>query len=116
MERHSPEIKKQLRELALLAIEKELGLQLQELSEHVESWKANMLSNRELRHIVHSYVDGPSRELFRRHREVPDDIFVADAVARKVLTSDDIPQELRPYIQNGAQFYSKVLENHSDSE
>ena len=116
MKKYSPQLKKRLRELALLAIEKELGLQLQELAEHVESWKSGKLSNRELRHVLHAYVDGPSRELFRRHREVPDDIFVADAVARNVLKEEEVPQELLPYIRNGVQFYSKVLENHSDSE
>ena len=116
MKTYSVKVKKQLRELALLAIEKELGVQLQELSKHVDSWKSGSLSNRELRHIVHAYVEGPSRELFRRHREVPDDIFVADALAREILAKEDVPQELWPYLRNGAQFYRKILENHSDSD
>ena len=104
MKKYPQQIKRQLHELAMLATEAELFLQLTELSEKFETWKQNAISSRELRHILLTYVDGPSRELFRRNRELPDDIVVADAVARGLLNKNDIAEELWPYLQNEVQF------------
>jgi hypothetical protein len=78
------------------------------LAEKFESWKQDAISSRELRHFLLTYVDGPTRELFRRNRELPDDIVVADAVARGLLNKEDIAAELWPYLQNGVQFYQDV--------
>ena len=94
MKRYSRHIQRELRKLALLAVEKELRLQLTDLSAQFNAWKAQEMSSRELRHILHVYVDGPSRELFRQHREVLADIFVADAVARGVLAKEDVPDDV----------------------
>ncbi|PIE31642.1 hypothetical protein CSA56_17675 [candidate division KSB3 bacterium] len=111
MKRYSRHIQQELRKLALLAVEKELRLQLTELSTQFHAWKSGEISSRELRHVIHLYVDGPSRELFRQHREVPADIFVADAFARGVLQKEDVPDDVLTAIQNGIQFYHNVLEN-----
>ncbi|GAK56443.1 hypothetical protein U27_03405 [Candidatus Vecturithrix granuli] len=108
MKKYPQQIKHQLHELAMIATEAELFLQLTELAEKFESWKQDAISSRELRHILLTYVDGPSRELFRRNRELPDDIVVADAIVRGLLNKDDIAEELWPYLQNGVQFYQDV--------
>ena len=104
-------IKHKLRKLAMAAAEEELKLQLQELAENFEIWKAGNISSRELRHILHTYINGKSRELFNRNRSVPDDILVADAVVRGILKKDDITEDVLPYIQNGIHFYQDMLDS-----
>ncbi len=111
MKRYSRHIRQQLRKLALFVVEKELHRQLEDLSTRFDGWKAGEMSSRELRHVLHAYVDGPSRELFRQHREVPADIFVADAVARGVLAQEDVPDDVLEAIRHSVQFYHKVLES-----
>ncbi|MDY0095084.1 MAG: hypothetical protein RBT80_20505 [Candidatus Vecturithrix sp.] len=108
MKKYPQRIKHQLHDLAMIATEAELFLQLTDLAEKFESWKQSAISSRELRHFLLTYVDGPTRELFRRNRELPDDIVVADAVARGLLNKEDIAAELWPYLQNGVQFYQDV--------
>lgn len=108
MKKYPRQIKQQLRKLAIRATEAELNVQLTELAEKFDAWKQQSVSSRELRHILLTYADGPSRELFRRNRELPDDIVVAEAIARGILDKDEIAEELWAYLQNGVQFYQDV--------
>lgn len=80
---YSKRIRKQLRELASLAYERELGEELSALAEHFDDWRSGNLSGRELSDLIHTFHQGPSRKIWSRYhtRALDADILVVQAVA-----------------------------------
>ena len=92
-------IKRQLRELAQQAAERDMQQQLNEVAAQVEAWKQGTITGRALRSILHAYADGASRELIRKYRETPDDQLVAEALANGVLKREDAPRDALRFLE-----------------
>jgi hypothetical protein len=102
-------IKKQLTRLSMEAHERELERELSGLAEQFDEWRAGKISAGELGFLVHDYDTGPLRELFKFYNRAPVHMRVACAVAQGILTEDEIPEEVLPYIAGGIEFYRSDL-------
>ena len=87
-------LKRQLRQFAQLASERELQQQLADVATHVDAWRQQAITARELRHVLHRYVEGASRELIQRYRDHADDALVQKALAKGILQRDELPRDL----------------------
>ncbi len=94
MKIYSISLKRQLRQFAQLASERELQQQLTDLAAQMDAYRQRAMTARELRHILHKYVEGASRELIQRYREQPDDLSVRKALAKGILQRDELPRDL----------------------
>lgn len=87
-------LKRQFRQWAQTAADRELQQQLTDLAAQVDAWRQQAITGRELRHALHQYVEGASRDLIQRYREQPDDLLVRKALAKGLLERDEVPREL----------------------
>lgn len=106
MIKHYPKnIRKLLRELSAAAYEAELKQQLMQLAESFDAWRQEKISSGELSDLIHAYYRGPARELFSRYNNCPEDMLVAMAVVRGLLSLEAMPSEVLPYIQQQIEIY-----------
>ena len=84
--------RKILRRLASLAYERELGEALGELDAAFLEWRGGVIDAFQLNDAVHRHHQGPLLDLWKRYQCADAEITVTLALARGVLTEDDIPQ------------------------
>jgi HEPN domain-containing protein len=92
-------IKRQLNRLAGEAQKRELARELTQLAVKFDEWLAEKISAGELHDLIHQYHHGPYRELFNFYNGGGPSFPVARAVAEGVLTEDEIPADVWPYIE-----------------
>ena len=98
-------IKKLLNELKCEAHERELARELTQLATKFDEWRAGEMGAGDLDYLIHQHHNGPSRELFKFYNYGGSPhLAVARAVAEGVLTEDEIPEEVWPYIEATVQF------------
>ena len=67
MKEYPKRIKRQLRELASLAHEREMRIHLEKLAEAFSQWQSGDLGTWPLVELIHEFHDGPNRQLFVRY-------------------------------------------------
>ncbi len=77
--------RRQLRELAGLAGDRELGAELARLEASFAEWRAGRISPYELSDRIHKFHQGPARDLYVLYTRVHPDTLVARAVAYDLL-------------------------------
>src|SRR5690606_36549785 len=97
---------RQLRELAGLAWERELGTELAELEASFRQWRAGEVTPHELSDRIHRFHHGPARALYVLYtmRSHPSAL-VARAVSVGVLTENDVPAELMAALAGAIEFH-----------
>ena len=90
---HSKAIRHELRQLAGRAHEEELRRALLTLANHFDAWKAGELDSFDLSDQIHAFHNGASRVLYNRYTGGMHEVTVASALARGILTPDDISPE-----------------------
>jgi hypothetical protein len=94
--------KRQIRELAALAHERELGRELGEVEAEFGRWRRGEMDAHALTDAIHKFHNGPARKLYSLYTGDMLEVVVASAIARGVVTEDEAPPEimkvLRPYI------------------
>lgn len=103
--RYPKRIKELLNELSMETQERELARELGELAEKFEDWKDGKISAGELGFIVHEYEAGPLRELFKFYDRAPAHYRVAYGVVEGLISEEEIPEEVWPYIEGAIEFY-----------
>jgi hypothetical protein len=88
------QMRKKLRELAILAYERELGVHLGKLQEDFSKWREGKISVYELSDRIHEFHHGPSRELYNLNEQLKPDFLVARAVSLSVLSEDELPNDI----------------------
>ena len=111
MDEYPRRIKKQLRTLLGEAYTRELTRELRQLAAHFEEWQAGEISAGELSSLIHAYDVGPSRDMFRFYNNISPVMVVGRAVAEGLLTLEDIPEEVWPYIENAMEFFREGMED-----
>ena len=104
---YSKSMKRQIRELRAQAHENELASELTKLEQKFADWHAGKIGAGELSQIVHQYHNGPARELFSYYDSGDDDLLVASALVRGILSEADVPEEVRQHIQRLIDFCKK---------
>jgi hypothetical protein len=104
-------IKRQLRDLVGRIYELQLDRALGALAGEFEAWKRKEIDAFELEKRVHQFHQGPARELYVQYGSASSlnlELLVAHAVQEQILSKDDIPAEVLPYLENALAFYQEV--------
>jgi hypothetical protein len=94
MQRYTKSQKRKFRELAGIANERELDQELEKLYRHFETWKKKEISCFELSDLIHTFHQGPSREIWKMYTYSDPDTAVSRAVALGLLKKEEIPENL----------------------
>lgn len=101
------EQRRELRRLAGLAYERELGGALAALEGQFREWRAGKLDVHELSDAIHHFHNGVARDLYVTYTRLEPRVAVAQAVARKVLQDDEVPASLRDALHALITFYQE---------
>ncbi len=99
--------RKELRLLAGVAHERELGTALAALQVQFEEWNAGKLDVHGLSDAIHQFHNGVARDLYVTYTRLEPRVAVAQAVARKILRDDEVPPGLREALQSQITFYEE---------
>jgi hypothetical protein len=105
MREYPKPIKRLIREYAARAYEAELGQALGELEQQFVDWRNGQISAFELSDHIHTFHQGPARELWSRYNARIDDTLVAHAIVTGLLPRETIPAELLEALQPILAFY-----------
>ena len=113
----SKSLRRNIRDLAAVAHNRELGAELRRLDDLFSLWRNGRLSPHELNDEIHKFHDGPSRHLWNIYTDSDPSLAVASAVARGVLQEQEIPapaaEELRTMVASFSKQSSERDENDS---
>jgi hypothetical protein len=87
-------IKRQLRELAGIAHEREVRSHLDSLYEQFASWKAGAIGTFDLTARIHEFHNGPDRKLFVHYNGSYSYLHVVGALVSGVLSEAEVPAEV----------------------
>ena len=99
--------RRELRRLANLAYERELGAALAALETHFREWHAGSCDVHQLSDTIHQFHNGIARDLFVTYTRLEPRVAVAQAVARKVLRDDEVPATLWEALRTLIAFYEE---------
>ena len=91
-------LKRELRQLATAAYERELRRELEQLSERFDAWKRGEVDSFDLSDEIHRFHQRPNRDLWSRYTVVKPDASVPMAVAAGVLSEGDLSEQLRDFL------------------
>jgi hypothetical protein len=93
-------VRRKLEELAVQAYERDLNKEIAKLADRFDEWRAGQLDPWELTDLIHKFHNGPARELYKVYNSDFRDLAVASAVARDILSQEEVPEKVWPYLQN----------------
>ena len=99
--------RKELRRLAAVAHERELGPALAALQVQFEEWNGGKLDVHGLSDAIHQLHNGVARDLYVTYTRLEPRVAVAQAVARKILRDDEVLPGLREALQSLITFYEE---------
>jgi hypothetical protein len=102
-------MRRRLRELSGLAYERELHQELSQLAKKFDLWRNNEMSSGELSNALHEYDYGPSRRLWGLHNDLKPEMTVARAVALKLLTREEVGEEVLGVLEQSIRFFEENL-------
>ncbi len=86
--------RRRLRELAAVAHERELSLELTKVDAEFARWRSQEINVHELNDRIHAFHQGPSRRLYTQYTDGDPDFSVAAAIARGILNESDVGAEI----------------------
>jgi hypothetical protein len=87
-------VHKQMRELANLAYERELRLELEKLAEQFQSWKENKIDAFDLEHHIHEFHNGVAREIYSRYNDLAPEMILPYALIEGLICDEECPTEI----------------------
>ena len=90
--------RKKLRQLAMIAYERELDQEMEKLSRQFDKWRSKKIDCFELSDLIHAFHQGASRDIWKTYNYLDPDMAVSRAVAKGILKKDEIPEERLKYI------------------
>jgi len=100
-------IKRLLREYAALAHEEELRRALVPVAEAFRRWERKELDSGALSEIIHTFHQGPTRDLWVRYNSGHLEMAVAFAITTGLVPRDTIPTELLEHLAGPMRFYEE---------
>ena len=110
MESIPKRVRRQLRELAGMAYERELSQELEKLAQGFEQWRQGTIDAFELNDLIHKHHNGASRELWKHYHYAWLHMQVAYAIFAGILREEEIAEEVWPYIEGALAFYERDSE------
>ncbi|MHA2360158.1 MAG: hypothetical protein ACXAB5_07780 [Candidatus Thorarchaeota archaeon] len=108
------EIRKQIRELAGKAHDRELNLYLSELENHFAEWREGTISPIELSDSIHEFHNGANRAIYKTYTKLKRDQLVARAIGIGLLSEDEVPLEIKERLAGAIEFYREHYEIDDD--
>ncbi|OPY57078.1 MAG: hypothetical protein A4E55_01842 [Pelotomaculum sp. PtaU1.Bin035] len=102
---YSKAVRKKFKQLATLAYEKELRAELKILSEKFKLWDEGKIDTWTLEEAIHNFHQGPSKKLYGRYTDLSPDMIVPYALAKGLISLDDIPSEIADEIKIKAETF-----------
>lgn len=99
-------MKRSLRELGAVAHEEELRRALLPLADAFDAWKAGRLPAGDLVEAIHSFHQGPARELYLKYDRHLLSASVAQAIANGVIKKESVPPEVLDHLAGLLEFYA----------
>jgi hypothetical protein len=93
-----------VREFAALAYERELARELDTVEVGFSRWRRNEVSAHELSEQIHAFHDGAARRLYSVYHGEVIEIAVGSAIARGVLTEEEVPSEILEALRSQIDF------------
>jgi hypothetical protein len=109
MEEVPRRIKRQVREWAGIAHDRDLHKALGERRAQFDRWERGEIDSVALNECVHRYHQDMSREIWKRYATAHLEPAVASAVAAGVLRKEELPSELLRHIDGLIDFYEHDL-------
>jgi hypothetical protein len=107
--------KKELRRLAGLVYERELGHWLRQLRDRFDDWQRGEIAASELSEHVHEYDQGPARVVWARHTHLPPVTRVAWGLAEDLLDEAEVEPRLLELVRESAEVL-RALHHDQDAE
>lgn len=108
--------RKILRGLAGTAYERELRSELMSLHDQFHDWLKDRMDAFDLSDAVHKFHDGAARELYVVYTWGKPEMQVARAVARGVLSRDEVPEAILDQLQSLIEFFEEETEDEIDDD
>lgn len=105
MEKYPKSIRKELRNLAGMAYERELNSFLEEIYNDFKRWKEGEIDPFELSKLIHEFHDGVSRQLYNINVNLKPDQLTARAVAFGFIEEAELPSAIKKDIFKKAEYY-----------
>ena len=96
---YSKSVRRELRELASTAYERELDSTLEDLHQGFDRWKYKQIDCFELNQLIHEFHQKKSRELWKIYNQSDEDFIVVRATRLGVLQLGEISEETAEAIQ-----------------
>jgi len=96
--------RRQIRELAALAHDRELARELGAVELEFSRWRRGEIDAHELRETIHAFHNGPSRRLYSMYNGDLLEMVVGAAIARGVLTEEEVPPEMLEVLRRHIDF------------
>ena len=97
-----------LRDLAGEAYERELGEHLAELEKSFAAWRRGELLSSELSSEIHQFHQHAARDVFSSYQLPHPAMIVGRAIAAGILKESEIPESLRPKLQDEVAVFKRV--------
>jgi hypothetical protein len=102
--------RRRVRELVALAYERELGRELGLLEVEFSRWRHGELDVLELSDLIHRFHDGVARDLYSAYTNNMPDLALGSAIARGILSPDEVPPEIRKTLEGHFSFVQTPLD------
>ena len=109
-------VRRKLEELAVQAYERDLNKEIAKLADRFDEWRAGQWDPWELTDLIHKFHNGPARELYKVYNSDFRDLAVASALARGILSQEEVPGEVWPYIQDEVEIIRHRLDEEDSSD
>jgi len=96
---------KDLRRLADIAYDRELGRELTRLETSFTEWRAGRVNAHDVSAAIHAFHDGIARDLWVLYNRMDPSSTVPRAVAAGLLAEHEVPAPLLSKLQNALEFY-----------
>ena len=96
---------KDLRRLAAIAYDRELGRELTRLETSFTDWHAGRVSSHDVSAAIHVFHDGSARDLWVLYNRGDPSSTVSRAVVQGILSESDIPTALLSKLHGALEYY-----------
>lgn len=94
---------KKIRELALLAYERDLSRSIDVLHREMEKWKKGQMTVWDIEQSIHVFHNKTARDLYRRYAQSDSILAVSCGIAHGDIAINDVPEEVREQVQKIAE-------------
>lgn len=102
--------RRRIRELVGIAYERELGRELGMVEVEFSRWRHGEIDAHALSDAIHKFHNGVARDLFSVYTGNMPDLALGSAIARGIVSPDEVPPDIRAALEGHFSFIQTPLE------